>query len=146
MSSNPNTTFLEDFKAATIENLQTLKNSKSLTNVHFLVHNPSLDTPQSFYGLKILFAAYSHVFDDLLYDDENHIPSVNDENNENVDVSNVNITQFGLDFDEGEERKHSSIKTVHLHNIHPKAFDYLYDVFLGATHELPIDEFFAGKH
>ncbi len=104
------------------------------------MHHPSSDTPQSFYGLKILFSAYSHVFDDLLYDDEAEdlLESPDDEKSEKENC------QLGLDFDDEKPEK-SSMKTLHLHNIHPKAFEYLYDVFLGATIKLPIDEMFAGK-
>ncbi len=93
---------------------------------HLLFHLINSEEKESeeitkvFYGLKILFAAYSPVFDEMLYDDENEESFASDKKTEEIELGGL---------DDGDDE---SIKTVHLYDIHPKAFDKIYDICLNA--------------
>ncbi len=145
-----------------LSNLQTLKLDEQFANVKFVVHFQKTPSPKSrkpskneeektfdiksleketneiskvFYGLKILFAAYSPVFDEMLYDDENEESFASDKKSEEK------IDKLGGLDDDGEE----SIKTIHLYDIHPIAFEGIYDMFLGMPHDCaPSSPHFTG--
>ncbi len=146
----------------TFSNLQSLKLKKEFGNVKFAIHFKKLQTKKHahsnieekskeistrslnseeeetheiikvFYGLKILFAAYSPVFDEMVYDDENEESFASDKKTEEIELGGL---------DDGEE----SIKTIHLYDIHPKAFENIYDILLGGLPKLIDPSHFTGS-
>ncbi len=127
-----------ELQEGTNANLRDLKNHQR-NNKRAIYHPSSILQ----LALKILFAAYSPVFDDLLlYDDDD-----DDENEQKEECSPLPPSHsYGLNFDSQrlDEDEEDSMKTVNLYNIHPNAFSAIYDIFLGVGSDVRVDDTFVG--
>ncbi len=117
-------------------NLRSLKSDKALGNVKFIIHSPTDPTKtQAFYGIRMFFAEYSPVFDELLYDD----PIDGDDRKDDE-----KLFLDSLDDDECEDD--GITKVMHINGIAPDGFGGFYDILLGDTKKLDFKSEFMRDH